>query len=77
LLITLLPTPGWDFSQEYLKAHDSVLLTDQAEYALQVLIEGIPGREELPQHLVLFKGCHEKGIDAAYDEYLSKAAACL
>jgi hypothetical protein len=66
LLTDWIGTTTWDDSQSFLAAHSAGLLTDQAEAALEHLVDSNPGRPELLQHLGILQDARWHGVEAAY-----------
>jgi hypothetical protein len=59
-------TPDWDTSIAYVHHNAADLLTDNAEAAIEHLIDVNPAADKLPEHLRLLKAARTHGIDAAY-----------
>lgn len=58
-------TATWPESRAYLEQHAEVLLTDQAEAALQRLVESNPGQQVLVLHVEILRAARGD-VDAAY-----------
>jgi hypothetical protein len=69
MLIAWVQTPDWDASRAYLEQHQSELLTDEAETALQRLIQVNNNHPELVLHLDLLRKARREGIAAAYAQF--------
>ncbi len=63
-------TPNWGASRAYLEEHQAELLTDDAETALQLLIQSSQNHPVLVQHLDLLRKARREGIAAAYAQLL-------
>lgn len=59
-------TATWPDSQAFLTAHADALLSDQAEGALEHLIDEFPGESTRPLHLRLLQDARRDGVDPAY-----------
>jgi hypothetical protein len=69
MLIAWVQTPDWDASRAYLEQHQSELLTDEAEIALQGIIQVNDNHPELVRHLELLRKARREGIAAAYAQF--------
>lgn len=59
-------TRTWSDSRAYLERHQDELLSDDAERALQRMIDEHPTLSKYPQHLELLRRARREGIAAAY-----------
>jgi tetratricopeptide (TPR) repeat protein len=59
-------TPDWTASRTYLDGHAAALLTDEAEAALEHLIDYNPISAELEEHLMLLRAARAHGVGSAY-----------
>ncbi|MCS6871313.1 MAG: TIR domain-containing protein [Anaerolineae bacterium] len=66
MLFAWVQTPDLNSSCAYLKLHQSELLTDAAEAALQRLVELGSDRDMLVERLELLRKARQQGIEAAY-----------
>ena len=66
LLIAWVQTPDWSASRTYLEAHQADILTEQAEQAMEMLVQGNNNHPELVRHLELLRSARREGIAAAY-----------
>lgn len=66
LLVAWMQAADRDASRAYLEAHRDDLLSDGAETALGILIEGNPGVDALVRHMELLRLCRRMGIDVGY-----------
>jgi hypothetical protein len=65
-VIAWVQTPDWPGSRTYLRNNAAALLTDQAEAALEHLIDANPANGVLRYHLELLQDARAHGGDAAY-----------
>jgi len=65
-LVDWVGTKTWDESRDFLTEHAASLLVDEAEAALQQLIEDNPTEQVLPVHLAILQSARDGGIDEAY-----------
>jgi hypothetical protein len=65
-IITWIQTPDWDTSRGYLDDNTASLLTDEAEAAIEHLIDINPAAGQLDDHLQLLRHARAHGTAAAY-----------
>ncbi|MDQ1376759.1 MAG: hypothetical protein QOE15_932 [Acidimicrobiaceae bacterium] len=67
LVIAWVTSENWGESRKFLSEHADELLTENAEIAIEELIEGNPDQEVLGLHQELLEAARVGGIDTAYD----------
>jgi hypothetical protein len=68
LLVHWIDTSDWQESKAYFCEHTSTLMTDQAEAALEHLLDSNPSVKAIPRHLTLMRKARAHGPDDAYAE---------
>ncbi len=71
LLIAWVQTPDWSASRAYLEVHQADILTDQAEQAMERLVQVSNNHPDLVRHLELLRSARREGIAAAYEQMRS------
>jgi tetratricopeptide (TPR) repeat protein len=66
IVVAWIEARDWEASKTHLQDRAAVLLTDQAEAALEHLIDANPATSTLPEHLTLLRAVRARGADAAY-----------
>lgn len=66
-IIEWVRTETWEQSQAYLTNSQGALLTDEAEAALEHLIDANPGNSALLRHLEILQAARGMGVAAAYE----------
>ena len=75
LIIDWVDMKSWEESFDFLADHISTLLTDEAEAAIEHLIDANPGRTALDLHLDILRGTRATGVDAVRGEFFAWLAA--